>query len=275
MSGTKKDNTTTSQVESMDDASPVYAEERRIMITQMLEQQKKLTVSNLIKHFGVTGATVRADLRYLERAGVLTRTHGGVIGATHTGYEPNINQRKGEHLQERKRIALLAASLIEEGDTILLDAGTTTQELARCIKNMRRLTVVTNDILIAYALEDAKNIETILLGGSIRKGFHCTVNFSNIHISDQLTVDKAFMGTNGFSLAKGATTPDIQQAEAKKQMLAMAARRYFLCGHWKLNKTSLAQFARVDQIQTLITDLMSRPDVRNHAKHGVEVLVAP
>ena len=109
----------------------------------------------------------------------------------------------------------------------------------------------------------------------MRKGFHCTVGAPGPETLRGLSVDKAFMATNSFSLTKGATTPDIHQAEAKKLMLAMAARTFFLCDHWKLNKTSFAQFARADEIHTLITDQMSRPDIRQYAKHGINVIVAP
>ncbi len=189
----------------------MYAEERRIKIIDILSTDKTVDVNKLARIFGVTGATIRSDLRSLELTGLLTRTHGGAIEATKTGFESDMGRRAVEHLAAKQEIARAALAQIEEGDTIALDTGTSTLELPRCLFQRRRLTVVTNDILIARVLQTTTGVQTILLGGLIRKGFHCTVGpgTSDPAAAGKLTVDKAFMAANNFSLANGATTPDI------------------------------------------------------------------
>jgi len=254
----------------------MYAEERRIKIIAVLSKDKTVDVNKLAHTFGVSGATIRSDLHNLERTGILTRTHGGAIEATKTGFESDMGNRAAEHLAAKQKIARSALAQIEEGATIALDTGTTTLELARCLFQRRRLTVVTNDILIARVLETATGVQTILLGGVIRKGFHCTVGpgTTDPAAAAKLTVDKAFMAANSFALANGATTPDIQQAEAKKRLMAMSSKIFLLCDKSKFGKVSFAQFARVNDIHVLITDFMSGADCRSCKKRGLQVIVA-
>ena len=154
------------------EAIEMYAEERKIKILELLSADKKVTVDQLTQLLNVTGATIRADLRSLEKANALTRTHGGAILAVKTRYEMDMQQREVKSLEEKQKIALAALAYIEDGDTLVLDTGTTTMELARLLNQRKRLTVATNDILIALALEKAETVETILLGGIVRRGFH-------------------------------------------------------------------------------------------------------
>lgn len=256
------------------EAIEMYAEERKIKILELLSADKKVTVDQLTQLLNVTGATIRADLRSLEKANALTRTHGGAILAVKTRYEMDMQQREVKSLEEKQKIALAALAYIEDGDTLVLDTGTTTMELARLLNQRKRLTVATNDILIALALEKAETVETILLGGIVRRGFHCTTNIKSNQTVSELTVDKAFMGTNSYSILKGATTPDIQQAEAKKSMIAMSSKVFLLCDSSKLGRVSFAQFAQPAEIQILITDRMSPTERRNFEKKGIEVVVA-
>jgi len=254
-----------------DEEAGMYAEERRMKILELLTADKKVTVQTLTRILNVTGATIRADLRNLEKAGSLTRTHGGALLATKTGFELDMQHRDVKFLPQKQQIAQAALACIEDGDTIVLDTGTTAMELALLLHQRHRLTVVTNDILIARVLENAESVVTVLLGGIVRKGFSCTINIKPF---TELTADKAFMGANSFSILKGATTPDLQQAEAKKSMIAMSSKVFLLCDSSKLGHVSFAQFARPTEIQTLITDKMDEPDRRKYEKRGIEVIVA-
>lgn len=253
---------------------PLFAEERQIGILQAIEQQKKVMVNDLVKRFGVSGVTIRTDLRDLERAGQLIRTHGGAIATTKTGFEPNTRQKEIHFSKEKSRIAAAALALIDDGDTIILDTGTTTLELARILRARKKLTVVTNDLEIARTLEDCSETTICLLGGIVRKGFHCTISVRGIEVGEGITVDKAFMGANGFSLSKGATTPDIGQAHNKKQMIKMAARVILLCDHSKLGRVSLAQFATANEIHALVTDRLDDTERDRICRHGIEVITA-
>ena len=244
------------------------------MIMQEVTDRKKVTVTALSKSLGVSGATVRIYLRDLQRTGMLIRTHGGAIAKTKTGFELASQQKEVHHLEAKRQIARRALELIEDGDTIILDTGTTLLELARCLNERKNLTVVTNDLMIAQVIEDLSTINIIFMGGVIRKGFHCTLGVQGRELISGLAVDKAFMGANGFSATKGATTPDINQAETKKKMIDLASKVILLCDHTKLGRVSFAQFATTDQINVLITDRVEASEQLLIEKSGVELLVA-
>lgn len=252
----------------------LFAEERKALILRLVHEERKVTVAELAKRFNVTGATVRADLRELERRGLLTRTHGGAIEKTKTGFEPDSRRREVQNLQAKQRIGQAALALIEDGDTIVLDTGTTTLELARCLNQRKNITVVTNDIVIAQVLEDMESVNVIFMGGLLRKGFHCTIGIRGRAIMEGLTVDKAFMAANGFTVAKGATTPDVQHAETKKLMIAISVKTILLCDRTKLGRVSLAQFLPSNQLEVLVTDGMGEKERQQIERAGIELIVA-
>jgi DeoR family fructose operon transcriptional repressor len=252
----------------------LFAEERKQMIMREVTDRKKVTVTALSKSLGVSGATVRVYLRDLQQKGMLIRTHGGAIARTKTGFELASQQKEVHHLDAKRQIARRALALIENGDTIIMDTGTTTLELARCLNERNNLTVVTNDLMIAQVLEEMATNNIIFMGGTVRKGFHCTLGVQSHELIAGLTVDKAFMGANGFSVAKGATTPDINQAETKKKMIDLAGKVILLCDHTKIGKVSFAQFATTETINVLVTDLIEESERLLLERNGIQVLTA-
>lgn len=247
---------------------PLFSEERRQAILRMIEERKKVQVAELATTLGVSPATIRNDLRDLEAANLLLRTHGGAIERPHARFEMEMREREAQQSPAKKAIARVARDQIQDGDTILIDTGTTTRELAYMLADKQRLTVVTNDIGIASTLESAPGVEVFLLGGMIRKGFQCTI----VGRLADLTVDKGFFGTNGFSVEAGATTPDISQAATKREMLRIARKVFLLCDHEKFGRVSFSRFASRDDIDTLITDQISDCDRRQLEQAGIEVL---
>jgi DeoR family fructose operon transcriptional repressor len=252
----------------------LFTEERRLRILDLIRDRKKLTVGELCKLLGVSPATVRADLRDLDREGLLLRTHGGAIERSRASFEQVSSKRSTVNLAAKQAIAVEAERVIHDGDTILLDTGTTTVELARRLHARRELTVVTNDLEIARVLEDSPGVQVVLLGGSLRKGFHCTVGPLGLRTAQDLRVDKAFMATNSLSLAVGATTPDLQHAETKKAMIAIAGKVILLCDSSKIGRESFARFAELEQIDMLITESLSDEDRAAMEERGIEVVVA-
>ncbi len=253
----------------------MFVEERKIKILEHVEERRKATVAELCDAFHVSSATIRNDLRDLERAGLLIRTHGGAMVKSKTGLEPDMNQRRVQNLDAKRRIAQAAVSLVEDGDTVVLDTGTTVLELARLLVGKRDVTVVTNDLAIALLLEDAETIRVIFMGGLVRRKFHCTVMYGPFgrEMLSGLTVDKAFMGLNGFSLEKGATTPDLSHAETKKAMMAIAAKVVLLFDSEKMNRNSFAQFAPLDSIDAIVTESLKDADQKALEDVGIEVIV--
>jgi len=254
----------------------MFVEERKQRILERIETQRKVTVAELCERFHVSSATIRSDLRDLEAAGLLVRTHGGAMVKTKTGLEQDMVQRGTQHLAEKRRVAERALELIEDGDTIILDTGTTTLELARLLGSRRDLTVVTNDLAIALALEAIESVRVLLVGGLMRRNYHCTVIHGSTgkDLLAGLSVDKAFMACNSFSVEKGASTPDLTHAETKKLMMSIAAKVILLFDASKLGRTSFAQFAALEAVDTIVTDAIGAEDRARLEESGVDVLVA-
>jgi len=253
----------------------IFAEERKIKILEIIKSRKKITVPELCEIFEVSGATIRNDLRELQKSGALTRTHGGAIEKVQTGFELKSNQRQVQNLPQKKAVAELALNLINDGDKIIIDTGTTTLELAKLLHEKQNLTVLTNDITIAGILEDFDSVEIFVLGGFLRKHFHCTISVPGQFIYTGLTVDKAFMGANSLSLVKGATTPDIGQAETKKALIKMANKVILLCDNSKMEQVSFAQFATLEDIDTIVTNDIDIDRKKQFEEQGIEIIKVP
>lgn len=234
----------------------LFAEERRADIVRWVNEKKKVLVPELIEHYKVSPATIRGDLRELEASGLIRRTHGGAIpgDAAKAGYEPEAAAKNVSHLAQKRAIAEAAAELIEDGDIVILDTGTTTFELAKLLKDRNNVTVIVNDLEMALYLEQFEGVQVIVVGGTLRKKFHCTVGPFATNLLAELNVDKVFLGTNAFSAQKGCTTPDINQAEIKKIMVRIATQVIVLCDSSKIGHKSFVPFAGTSDIDLLITD---------------------
>jgi DeoR family fructose operon transcriptional repressor len=254
----------------------LFVEERKMRILERIERQRKATVAELCERFHVSSATIRSDLRDLEAVGKLIRTHGGAMVKSKTGLEQDMVQRGTQHLAEKRRVAERALDLIEDGDTVILDTGTTCLELARLLGRRRGLTVVTNDLAIALCLEGAESVRVLFMGGLVRRNYHCTVIHGSAgrEILSGLSVDKAFMACNSFSAEKGASTPDIMQAETKRLMMSIAAKVIVLFDASKLGRTSFVLFAPLETIDTIVTDAIGAEDRAHLEENGIDVLAA-
>jgi DeoR family fructose operon transcriptional repressor len=252
-----------------------FVEERKGAVLAFVNERKRATVAELCAKFAVSPATMRSDLRDLEQDGLLVRTHGGATVKDKARFEPDAAEKGVQHAAEKRAVARRALERIEDGDAILLDTGSTTMQLAALLEARRDITVVTNDLAIAQMLEEHSTATVHLIGGVVRKRFHCTVGTRAEQFLAGLKVDKAFMGANSFSVASGATTPDLQHAEIKRQMMAIATKIYLLTDSSKLGKSSFAQFARADAIDCLIVDAIPAAEARALEEMGVEVVLAP
>ena len=167
---------------------------------------------------------------------------------------PNAYQKEVENVAEKKAIARRAFAHIEKGDSIALDTGTTTFELAKLLVDCDDLTVVTNDLQIAAYLERNAKANIIMAGGAVRRNFHCTAGQKALDTIGDLNVDKAFVGANGISLARGLSTPNIDTANVKTALIEISDQVIVLADGTKFGKNSFAKFADIDQIDIFITD---------------------
>ncbi len=232
----------------------MYAEERHRLIVERARAAGRVEVAGLADELAVTTETVRRDLTTLERQGLLRRVHGGAIPIDRLGFEPGLAARTAVLAAEKERIAKAALKELPDEGSVLLDAGTTTARLADVLPTDRELTVVTNAAPIAMALSARPNITLLLLGGRIRGRTLAAVGEWARRSLEDTYVDVAFIGTNGISVQRGLTTPDSDEAQVKRAMIAASRRAVVLADHTKVGNDHFARFGSLDEIDVLVTD---------------------
>lgn len=253
----------------------MFTEERRNLIYDLIQNKKRIAIDELIEKFQVSGTTIRTDLTSLEKAGKIIRTHGGAMLKEEqlTGEDP-ISSRKGMNLLQKQKIAQEARKLIQDGDTILLDSGTTGLELAKLLKDTNDVTVITNDLQIALELQKMQNIYLIMLGGRVRNFFECTIGSSALRFLEGLSVDKAFVTANAVSIAKGITTPSIETAEIKEAMMKVADRKYLICDSSKIGRRTTCSFGKLEDLHMILTDSeVTEEFIKAAEAKGVEIRI--
>ena len=231
----------------------MYEEERLQKINEYIQSQTRASVHKLCNVFGVSESTIRRDLTELESRKLLKRTHGGAICLGSVGIEPTYNEKQNKQQQEKKLIAACASGLIENGDSLLIDSGTTTLCLVPFLKKFEQLTVVTNSIFIMEQLSNCPNIMLVCIGGFLRSNTMALVGPVAEETLNHLRLDKAFMATNGIEFDMGLTTPNMIEASIKAQMIRSSEHVYVLADHTKVGRVSFAKFGTIDDIDGCIT----------------------
>ena len=232
----------------------MYAEERQQVILERARSKGRVDVTALAESFAVTAETIRRDLTVLERHGVLRRVHGGAIPIERLGFEPAVSARETIMTSEKERIAKAALAELPDEGSILIDAGTTTGQLADLLPMDRDLTVVTHSVNLAMQLANRPNLTVMLVGGRLRSRTLASVDAWALQALEDVHVEVAFMATNGLSPDRGLTTPDMAEAQVKRAAIASARRCVLLCDHTKAGIDHFARFANLSEIDTLITD---------------------
>lgn len=232
----------------------MYAEERRARILQRARAHGRVEVAALAADLDVTHETVRRDLSALEQVNVLKRVHGGAILAEAVGFEPALAVRESVHTQEKERIAEAALAWLPVEGAIALDGGSTTHRFAEILPYDRSLTVVTNNLAIALPLADRKDLTVHIVGGRLRGRTLTTVDEVALEYLGGVHLDVVFLGTNGFSLERGLTTPDSAEAAVKRAFVAAARQKVLLTDHTKFGLDHFAHVAALAEIDVLVTD---------------------
>ncbi|MBQ5957151.1 MAG: DeoR/GlpR transcriptional regulator [Clostridia bacterium] len=254
----------------------IFAEERKQKILDLVNRQSKATVSELCALYDVSPATVRNDLRDLENAGLLKRTHGGALSNAMNVFDQPYRERLVERGDEKAAIGREAAKLIEEGDRIVIDVGTTTRELAKSITGFKDLTIVTNDLFIANYLNENSNFDIFVPGGRLRKGFNTFYGQTSIDAIKNLNVNKAFLSTEGFTLEDGATNTNEDLTRMKAQYVKCADEAIILCDSHKFGKTAFMSYAEATEIDTIVTTeyFTNTRMIRDMEQSGIKVILA-
>lgn len=230
----------------------MFAEERQRKIIELLEETNSLKVTELAIEFKVSESTIRRDFQEMEKKNLLKRTHGGAVDIRGRSFEPTFKEKKEEYLEEKETIGRLAADLVEDGDAVILDTGTTTLEIAKRLKH-KSITVITNSLDVAEELSESENIELIMTGGVLRGNTRAMVGTLAEGTLRNFKADLAFIGVNGLDLDAGLTTPNHVEASTKKAMMNASHKIYVACDESKFNRVSFAVIASVNELTGVVT----------------------
>jgi DeoR family transcriptional regulator, aga operon transcriptional repressor len=230
--------------------------ERRQQISALVRERGSVQVAPLAARFGVSMQTIRKDLHYLEKRGVAERSYGGAISADAVNVvaEPPLEAKRASNIDEKARIGALAASMVRPGDSIVLDSGTTTLQIAHHLPDDEDITVLTNDLDILCALARKERIGVVMLGGALRRRNRAFYGAQTESALDNLHVDKLFLGVDGFDLERGITTHYEPEAMLNRKMAKAARQVIAVTDKSKFGKVCLHRILNVGEIDDLITD---------------------
>jgi len=247
-------------------------EERRRAILEILQRDGRVLVMDLAREFKTSQVTIRKDLESLHAHGLIHRTHGGALPAREGALEdPTLREKEKLHHKEKLRIAATAAAMVQEGQVVILDSGTTTTEIARALRKFRSLTIVTNAVNIAAELS-VTAVEVILTGGTLRKNSFSLVGPIAEETLHRLNADLLFLGVDGFDVHYGLSTPNLLEAKVNRVMVEIAKRKVAVCDASKFGRRSLSLIAPTAALDEVITDRGTpKADVRSLKKAGIAV----
>ncbi|WP_202814926.1 DeoR/GlpR family DNA-binding transcription regulator [Aureimonas sp. AU22] len=250
--------------------------ERHRRIIDLLQADGRVDVEHLCGALGVSSVTVRADLLYLEKAQVLRRIRGGAIAVRPSRYERPIDLNASLHGEEKDAIAAVAAEMIRDGETVIIDTGSTMAALATAFpRSLTDVAVVTNALNVATALANHPGVTVIVTGGTVRPQLNSLVSPFGTLLLAEINADVAFMSCAGVEPRKGFTNSNWQEAEIKKAMIQAASRVIFLADHSKLGHVATARIAALEEADLLITDKGASADtIRELKASGLEVAIA-
>ncbi|MFJ4329811.1 MULTISPECIES: DeoR/GlpR family DNA-binding transcription regulator [unclassified Streptomyces] len=258
----------------------MFAAERRQLILEMVRANGAVSLRELARVVQTSEVTVRRDVRALEAEGLLDRRHGGAVLPGGFTRESGFPQKSHLATAEKTAIADLAAGLVEEGEAIVVGAGTTTQELARRLARVPGLTVVTNSLLVAQALAHANRVEVVMTGGTLRGSNYALVGSGAEQSLQGLRVSKAFLSGSGLTAERGLSTSNMLSASVDRALVQAAAEVVVLADHSKLGTDTMFQTVPTDVITRLVTDESPAHDDRAAtelqalADQGVQIAVA-
>jgi DeoR/GlpR family transcriptional regulator of sugar metabolism len=253
----------------------MFGIERRSLILNQLNEKKSILVQDIAVLFSVTEETIRRDLKVLEQQGLLLRTHGGAILPDDIISEPSLEVRQIINISGKDTIGKEAAKKIFDGDTIILDASTSSLYVAKNIKDRKGITVITNAQKVLLELSDCPEITLISTGGTLRHKSMSFVGRSAENVLDCYYANKAFISSKGFSPNQGLTDSNELESDIRKKMINRSQQVIFLCDHTKFNKVGYLTTTSLDNVDIIITDValpdhwLKEPNLAN-----IEIIIA-
>jgi DeoR family transcriptional regulator, aga operon transcriptional repressor len=249
--------------------------ERQERMLRFVEQRQRVTVADICDQFGVSVATARRDLEVLAERGSVRRVHGGALAIHRAPPELPALQRAGEQADEKRRIGQAAAALVADGETVFLSSGTTTLEVARSLRGQRRLTVITNSLLVLNELADAREITLVALGGLLRRSEMSFIGHITEQALAEVRADKVIIGIRAIDAEQGLTNDFLPETMTDRAIIRIAREVIVVADHSKCGRVSAAFVAPLSTMRTLVTDSGTPPEfVEALTAQGIRVLAA-
>ncbi|MBN1263910.1 MAG: DeoR/GlpR transcriptional regulator [Anaerolineales bacterium] len=240
----------------------IFREERLQMIMNLLVDQKKVFVNDLAERFNLSETTIRTDMIELEERGLIIRTHGGAILPERSEnrqfiFDKNILKLREElYAEEKKRISKATLELIHDGDSVMIDGGSTTHYVAEALKQKRGLTLITSSYYIVSTLIQIPDARIYLIGGLLHREFEDMIGEIATDGLNRFSPDHTIMGADGISLTQGLTTTEPSIAQNKRKMISVSKDLIIVADSSKFGKVALTRVADLSQVDTLVTDDM-------------------
>ncbi|MHB1395072.1 MAG: DeoR/GlpR family DNA-binding transcription regulator [Clostridia bacterium] len=245
-----------------------------MQIVEYINRKRKANVSELSTHFRVSKVTIRKDLDELSLKGMILKTRGGAV-SIYNSFSEEIPFNKKYHMntEEKKRIGAKASEMVFDGDVIILDAGSTTLEVAKKILK-KNVTVITNDLKVALEQTKSDTITLIVVGGIVEKTVYSMAGPEVESFLSRMHVNKTFLGADAIDIAYGITNRTLPEITVKKSMIKAADEVIVVSDHTKTDKRVFAFLCSVEDIDTLITDFIEEESKKQLEEKGVKVIVA-
>ena len=253
----------------------ITANVRKQLILETLKKTGGIKILELAGKLSKSRMTITRDLDELAKNGLLLRVHGGAVSNISRGYEPPYFSRKGLRILAKQAIANVANKLITEGNTLILDVGSTTRELAQLLKKRKNLTVITPSLEHAMELAGNSVIKLIVTGGVVRVGEMSIIGSISENTIKEFNVDRAFIGAGGIDLKAGLTEYNTEDAQVKKSIIENCKQSIVLADSTKLGNVTFSKVISLEKIDILITDSEADPSFINGLEaKGIKVLIA-
>jgi DeoR/GlpR family transcriptional regulator of sugar metabolism len=255
----------------------LLSEQRRRKILDLLEQRSQVTVRDLVEKFGISAVTARADLDALSSQGVVVRSHGGAVRQVEASQDYPLRLKKTLHHAEKVRIGRAAAELIQNNETVILDSGTTTAEIAKHLKarRLQSVTVIIHALNVAYELIDAVGISVIMVGGLLRPISCSFVGPQAEAMLKDFHADRLFLAVDGFDLEIGPSTPDVLEAQLNNLMIRISKEVNVVADFSKLGRRSVSRIGQISGVHRLITDTRAPSEFTEALRKAkIEVITA-
>lgn len=252
----------------------LLARQRQQKILDLLQEEGGARVSSLSRIFGVSEPTIRQDLELLETDGLVTRTHGGAFLNSVPNQVRTMTLQRTENMEKKAVIGRRAAELINDGESIILDSGTTVTEVAKNLKSKTDLRIITDSINIALLLGQRSDLEIMLTGGLFKAPTLSVTGEKASSFFDHIHVDKLFLAAGGVSFDHGLTYPGFNDLPVKKAMIESATTTYVVADSSKIGRTDFAALGMLESVDCLITDSgISATDREELERRRVTVIV--